>query len=265
MPFKRSVSQLGFVDLEHRSAPRAFAKRPTSLREISAAGQELGIDVFFTPQYMWLAEEYLSAKLPSEWSQVFDQQHQAYYYYHSETGESSWENPQIDYYRTQFQKQQSKDEQQGATVLGMAKRRLSVHLASIEKDAPPQGIAEGSIVRPRTAEYNNAAADGGSGKTAAKNRMKNLKKKLKKAGQVAAVSMKVKKGNSALRGDGDIYTPKMFEELCQYLNIHIVDRDPTKVETHLVHLALEYLDRVHSGKKQKTKQKLLNFCSFASP
>ena len=72
--------------------------------------------------------------------------------------------------------------------------------------------------------------------------MSKLKSKLKKAGK-AAVSMRVKKGNSALRGDGDVYTPKMFEELCQYLNIHIVDRDPNKVETHLVHHALEYLDR----------------------
>jgi predicted lactoylglutathione lyase len=247
--FKRSVSQLGFVDLAHRSAPRAFAKRPTSLREISAAGQELGIDVFFTPQYMWLAEEYLSAKLPEKWSQVFDQQHQAYYYYNDSTGESSWENPHIDYYRTQFQKQQTKDEAQGATVLGMAKRRLSVHKANIAEDAPPQGIAEGSIVRPSTSEYRtDESGSGGSSKGETKARMSKLRNKLKQAGKVA-VSMKVKKGTSALRGgdDSEVYTPKMFEELCQYLNIHIVDRNPTKVETHLVHLALEYLDRVHSG------------------
>ena len=254
MPFKRSVSQLGFVDLEHRSAPRAFAKRPTSLREISAAGQELGIDVLFTPQYMWLAEEYLSAKLPAEWSQVFDQQHQAYYYYNGKTHETSWENPFQTYYSSQFQKQQQKDEEQGATVLGMATRRLSV----IERkkstlDPPPTGITEGAIVRPRTAEYaggsgaaggdaGGCGGGGGSGGASTKERMNKLKKLGKKAGK-AAMSMRVKKGNSALRGDGDVYTPKMFEELCQYLNIHIVDRDPNKVETFLVHHALEYLDR----------------------
>lgn len=249
MPFKRSVSQLGFVDLEHRSAPRAFAKRPTSLREISAAGQELGIDVFFTPQYMWLAEEYLSAKLPGEWSQVFDQQHQAYYYYNSKTGDSSWENPSINYYRSQYEKQQHKDEAQGATVIGMASRRLSV-TQKTQQDLPPQGISEGSVVRPRTAEYANANGDGSGvnvdkkGKT--KQKMDKLRHKLKKVGKAGA-AMRVKKGNSALRGDGDVYTPKMFEELCTYLNIHIVDRDPSKVETFLVHLALEYLDRVHSG------------------
>ena len=147
MPFKRSVSQLGFVDLEHRSAPRAFAKRPTSLREISAAGQELGIDVLFTPQYMWLAEEYLSAKLPAEWSQVFDQQHQAYYYYNSKTHETSWENPFQTYYSSQFQKQQRKDEEQGATVLGMATRRLSV----IEKKKVP--LIHHPLVLPRVPLY----------------------------------------------------------------------------------------------------------------
>ena len=75
MAFQRSVSTLGFVDLSHRSAPTAFAKRPTSMREIAAAGNELGIDVFFTPQYMWLAEEFISAKLPAEWSQVLDPTH----------------------------------------------------------------------------------------------------------------------------------------------------------------------------------------------
>jgi hypothetical protein len=253
MPFKRSVSQLGFVDLEHRSAPHAFAKRPTSLREISAAGQELGIDVFFTPQYMWLAEEYLSAKLPSEWSQVFDQQHQAYYYYNSKTGESSWENPSIEYYQSQFEKQRQKDEAQGATVLGMASRRTSITRMMNEKmdpdNRPPQGISEGNIVRPRTAEYSKKRSGGSKTGGDTKKRMDNLRNKLKKVGKAAA-TMRVKKGNEALRGDGgdgNVYTPKMFEELCQYLGIHIVDRDPSKVETFLVHLALEYLDRVHAG------------------
>ena len=58
MSYQRSVSKLGFVDLEERHAPVAFGMRPASLFEVQAAGNELGIDIFFEPQYMWLAEEY---------------------------------------------------------------------------------------------------------------------------------------------------------------------------------------------------------------
>ena len=262
MAFKRSVSQLGFVDLSHRSAPGAFAKRPTSMREIAAAGSELGIDVFFTPQYMWLAEEFLCAKLPAEWSQVLDQQHGAFYYYNAHTGESVWENPTAEYYRSQFEKQRVHDEAQGATVLGMASRSKEARAKMVAGDAPPQGLADGAVVRPQAdaspqpiaAGGRRADEESGSGRVgaAAKARMSDVRSKLKKVSKTA-VTLRVKKGNAALRG-GDagaggnaVYTPKMFEELCQYLGIHIIDRDPHKVETHLVHLALEYLDRVHAG------------------
>ena len=257
MPFKRSVSQLGFVDVSHRAAPEAFAKRPTSLREIAAAGNELGIDVFFTPQYMWLAEEYLCAKLPAEWSQVLDPQHQAYYYYNSHTGESVWENPQAEYYKSQYQKQRKHDEEQGIKVLGMASRQ-EAHSKLVKGGAPPQGVGEGTIVRPQADAGALEIAEGGrrdedingNGRVdaAAKAKISDIRNKLKKVSKTA-VKMRVKKGNTALRGGstGEIYTPKMFEELCQYLGIHIIDRDPNKVECHLIHLALEYLDRVHSG------------------
>ena len=56
MAFERSVSKLGFVDVEERHAPVAFGRRPASLYEIQAAANELGIDIFFEPQYPFTLE-----------------------------------------------------------------------------------------------------------------------------------------------------------------------------------------------------------------
>lgn len=242
----RSVSQLGFIDIEHRSAPKAFAKRPTSLREIAAAGQELGIDVFFRPQYMWIAEEYLSAPLPEHWSQSWDEQHQAYYYYHSQTQDCVWESPNAEFFRDQYLKQLSQDEARGASVIGMASR--STARQRLEASAHPKpGVPD--RVGPNFSSGADTEAKSTGGAKVGLGRLKRLRSKLKQAAR-KTVALRVKKGNAALRGGdtpGNVYTPKMFEELCQYLGIHIVDRDPNKVETHLVHLALEYLDRVHSG------------------
>jgi hypothetical protein len=171
-----------------------------------------------------------------------------------------WQNPTAEYYRSQFEKQRVHDEAQGATVLGMASRSKEARAKMVAGDKPPQGVAQGAVVRPQADASPAPIAAGGrrSGVdervgAAAKARMSEIRGKLKKVSNTA-VTMRVKKGNAALRGGDDggggggaVYTPKMFEELCQYLGIHIIDRDPHKVETHLVHLALEYLDRVHAG------------------
>ena len=122
MAYKRSVSQLGFVDVEERHAPIAFGRRPASLYEVQAAGNELGIDVFFEPQYMWLAEEYLTAALPPNWEQCWDNSHSAWYYVNNKTNEATWESPTVKYFKSQYEKQRKRDEAEGRSVVGMASR-----------------------------------------------------------------------------------------------------------------------------------------------
>ena len=146
MAFQRSVSKLGFVDLDERHAPVAFGRRPASLYEIQAAANELGIDIFFEPQYMWIAEDYLTAPLPPNWEQCWDNNRFAWYYVNNKTNDATWESPTLEYFKSQYGKQRKQDEAEGRSVIGMASRQKA--RARKEKQKLMSNIQKGKkIVR----------------------------------------------------------------------------------------------------------------------
>lgn len=78
-------SQHLVVTKDTRKAPAAFAARPRALKEISDAGDLVGMDVLFEPQYQWIAEEYLAHGLPSGWAACHDATTDKIYYWNEKT------------------------------------------------------------------------------------------------------------------------------------------------------------------------------------
>ena len=234
MAYKRSVSQLGFVDVEERHAPIAFGRRPASLYEVQAAGNELGIDVFFEPQYMWLAEEYLTAALPPNWEQCWDNSHSAWYYVNNKTNEATWESPTLKYFKSQYEKQRKQDEAEGRSVVGMASRSKVRARKEQKKLKSKPALADRGVVRRGSISH---AED-----------FKKSKGHLSDFRRIAEKSVIVANaGSKKANKDAEdaVYTPESFIELAKYLGVRIGGNDPTKSECHLIRHVLEFLDRVH--------------------
>lgn len=77
---------MGSVGGGHANGPAPTAD------EIFEAARYLGIDPIGEPQYLWIAEEMLTAPLPDGWTEHTDAEGNVYFYNNS-TGESVWDHP----------------------------------------------------------------------------------------------------------------------------------------------------------------------------
>ena len=81
---------------------RAGTEGPTA-QEIVDYARYIGMDPIADVNLLWIAEEALCASLPEGWTEHTDQNGNTFYY-NSTTGQSSWEHPLDEYYRSLFLK-----------------------------------------------------------------------------------------------------------------------------------------------------------------
>ena len=86
--------------------PAATDDAHTSLfkQAIAEQAEHLGMDPVADEEFLWIAEEALSAPLPSEWQQGESEEGEVYYF-HEGSGESRWTHPLDDHYKQKFKEE----------------------------------------------------------------------------------------------------------------------------------------------------------------
>jgi|EP00945_MAST-04E_sp_MAST-4E-sp1_P008782 hypothetical protein len=213
-----------------KHAPTSFERRPATLKEIQVAANELELDVFFEPQYTWIAEEYLTAAMPPNWETCWDEAHQSWYYFNSGTEKVSWHSPNVDYFKRLYKQQKSKDKSEGKNQVGMTTRAtIREEMNAVKKKTNP--AVKNRLVRRGSITHAEAALATGT-----KGHLSDFRTSKDKV-----VGKKTKDTESL------VYTADSFAQLCQYLGIHIIDpNNPDQIECHLIRFVLEFLDRIHA-------------------
>ena len=73
--------------------------RPYSFNDLQNAGDIIGFDILFHPECVEQAISFLTSPLPTNWEKHWDYDHAAYYYCNKETGDISWDHPEIEKYK----------------------------------------------------------------------------------------------------------------------------------------------------------------------
>ena len=84
-------------------APQRNAEAGPTAQEIVDYARYIGMDPIGDVNLLWIAEEALCASLPEGWTEHADQNGNTFYY-NAGTGQSSWEHPLDEYYRSLFLK-----------------------------------------------------------------------------------------------------------------------------------------------------------------
>lgn len=82
---------------------------PPSAEEIVNFARYLGMDPVFDSHLLWVAEEALTAPLPSHWTEHIDDDDFPYYY-NNETDVSTRQHPLDEYYKSLYLKMAGKEE-----------------------------------------------------------------------------------------------------------------------------------------------------------
>ena len=75
--------------------------------EIVEYAKWLGMDLNTDEHLFWVAREGLKAPLPPEWKPCQSPEHELYYF-NFQTGESVWDHPCDDHYRSMYQEEKRK-------------------------------------------------------------------------------------------------------------------------------------------------------------
>ena len=80
---------------------------PAALAELLEYAKWLGMDPVKEKELMWIAREGLKAPLPEHWKPCRTGGEELYYF-NFQTGESMWEHPCDEYYKTQYAEEKKK-------------------------------------------------------------------------------------------------------------------------------------------------------------
>ena len=83
--------------------------RPFSFRDLRGAADTIGFDVLFQPECIHLAIALLTSDLPEGWGKHWDQEHNAYYFYNSNTEEVVWDHPMLQTFIDQYHEKATND------------------------------------------------------------------------------------------------------------------------------------------------------------
>jgi hypothetical protein len=86
----------------YKPTPGDDAQARLFKQAIEEQAEHLGMDPVDDEEHLWIAEEALSAPLPTEWQQDETEEGEVYYF-REETGESRWTHPLDDHYRDMYQ------------------------------------------------------------------------------------------------------------------------------------------------------------------